>query len=47
MSGGANVPQVGPSPVVVRQPYKPLTTFQIATSGTQATCTTGKECVPH
>lgn len=47
VSGGANVAQVGPTPAVVRQPYKPLTTFVIATSGTQATCTQGKECVPH
>ena len=45
VSGGAGTIQPMTSRPMVAKPV--TSTFQLATSGTQATCTTGKECVPH
>lgn len=50
VSGGAGqVQAIGPTQVGVARPVvvSKLTTFQVATTGTQNTCTQGKECVPH
>lgn len=46
VSGGAGTVKA-PVTATARPVLNKLTTFQIATSGTQATCTQGKECVPH
>lgn len=46
VSGGAGTVKA-PATATARPVMSKLTTFQIATSGTQATCTQGKECVPH